>query len=47
MIAQGGGMEEMGSARVSVVMPVYNEEATLEAIVRRVREVAPAGGNPD
>lgn len=31
----------MGRARVSVVMPVYNEEATLEAIVRRVKEVAP------
>lgn len=31
----------MARARVSVVMPVYNEEATLEAIVRRVKEVAP------
>lgn len=31
----------MGRARVSVVMPVYNEGATLEAIVRRVKEVAP------
>ncbi|WP_428275299.1 glycosyltransferase family 2 protein [Candidatus Palauibacter sp.] len=41
MTAQGGGEEEMGRARVSVVMPVYNEEATLEAIVRRVKEVAP------
>lgn len=28
-------------ARVSVVMPIYNEEATLETIVRRVKEVAP------
>ena len=27
--------------RVSVVMPIYNEEATLESIVRRVRSVAP------
>lgn len=33
-------MGEQG-ARVSVVMPVYNEEATLETIVRRVKEVAP------
>ena len=41
MIVQEGGEEEMGRARVSVVMPVYNEEATLEAIVRRVKEVAP------
>lgn len=41
MIARGGGMEETGPAQVSVVMPVYNEEATLEAIVRRVKEVAP------
>ncbi len=40
MIAQSG-MAEDGRARVSVVMPVYNEEATLEAIVRRVKEVAP------
>ncbi|MXW55842.1 MAG: glycosyltransferase family 2 protein [Gemmatimonadales bacterium] len=31
----------MGQTRISVVMPVYNEEATLEAIVRRVKEVAP------
>ena len=30
-----------GVARVSVVMPIYNEEDTLEAIVRRVNEVAP------
>ena len=34
-------MAEDGRVRVSVVMPVYNEEATLEAIVRRVKEVAP------
>lgn len=33
-------MAEQG-ARVSVVMPIYNEEATLETIVRRVKEVAP------
>ena len=30
-----------GQPRVSVVMPIYNEEATLEAIVRRVRDAAP------
>ena len=41
MIAESGGMAEDGRVRVSVVMPVYNEEATLEAIVRRVKEVAP------
>ena len=41
MIVQEGGEEEMRRARVSVVMPVYNEEVTLEAIVRRVKEVAP------
>ena len=40
MIA-GGDEGERGRTRVSVVMPVYNEEATLEAIVRRVKEVAP------
>ncbi|WP_420636183.1 glycosyltransferase family 2 protein [Candidatus Palauibacter sp.] len=34
-------MRETGRARVSVVMPIYNEEATLETIVRRVKEVAP------
>jgi len=27
--------------RVSVVMPIYNEEETLEAIIRRVKRVAP------
>lgn len=31
----------MGGARVSVVMPIYNEEETLEEIVERVKEVAP------
>ncbi|WP_419858437.1 glycosyltransferase family 2 protein [Candidatus Palauibacter irciniicola] len=41
MIAREGVGEEMGRARVSVVMPVYNEEATLEAIVRRVKKMAP------
>ncbi len=30
-----------GAVRVSVVMPIYNEEETLEAIVRRVKRVAP------
>ena len=30
-----------GGASVSVVMPIYNEEETLEAIVRRVKSVAP------
>jgi len=30
-----------GDVRVSVVMPIYNEEETLEAIVRRVKHVAP------
>ncbi|WP_419942197.1 glycosyltransferase family 2 protein [Candidatus Palauibacter sp.] len=34
-------MRETGRARVSVVMPIYNEEATLETMVRRVKEVAP------
>ena len=33
-------MGERGT-RVSVVMPIYNEEATLEKIVRRVKKVAP------
>ncbi|WP_419948160.1 glycosyltransferase family 2 protein [Candidatus Palauibacter sp.] len=33
-------MGERGT-RVSVVMPIYNEEATLETIVRRVKKVAP------
>ena len=41
MTTGGGNGEEMGRARVSVVMPVYNEEATLEAIVRRVKKAAP------
>ncbi|WP_420635336.1 glycosyltransferase family 2 protein [Candidatus Palauibacter sp.] len=34
-------MGESGRVQVSVVMPVYNEEATLETIVRRVKDVAP------
>jgi len=34
-------MGGMGGVRVSVVMPIYNEEETLEAIVRRVKQVAP------
>ncbi len=34
-------MGETGGVRVSVVMPIYNEEATLEAIIRRVKDVAP------
>jgi len=34
-------MGEWGGVRVSVVMPVYNEEETLDAIVRRVKAVAP------
>ncbi len=34
-------MTEAWDARISVVMPVYNEESTLEAIVRRVKTVAP------
>ncbi len=41
---QGGGesvSETETGVRVSVVMPIYNEEETLEAIVRRVKEVAP------
>jgi len=33
--------EAAKTVRVSVVMPIYNEEETLEAIVRRVNEVAP------
>ncbi len=34
-------MGETGGVRVSVVMPIYNEEDTLEAIIRRVKRVAP------
>jgi glycosyltransferase involved in cell wall biosynthesis len=30
-----------GGARVSVVMPIYNEEETLDEIIRRVKSVAP------
>ena len=41
MSARRGAPGKAGSTRVSVVMPVYNEETTLEAIVCRVREVAP------
>ena len=40
MNERGTAMEEQ-SGRVSVVMPIYNEEATLETIIRRVKEVAP------
>ena len=40
MNAGRGGMGARGM-RVSVVMPIYNEEATLETIVRRVRDAAP------
>ncbi len=29
--------EESGGMKLSVVIPVYNEEATLEEIVRRVQ----------
>jgi glycosyltransferase involved in cell wall biosynthesis len=38
-----GGVTEQSTdtVRVSVVMPIYNEEETLEAIVRRVKHVAP------
>ncbi len=34
-------MGGMGGVSVSVVMPIYNEEETLEAIIRRVKQVAP------
>ncbi|MFV1985920.1 MAG: glycosyltransferase family 2 protein [Gemmatimonadota bacterium] len=33
--------ETAPAVRVSVVMPIYNEEETLEAIIRRVKDVAP------
>lgn len=41
MNGRRGGLRETGGTRVSVVMPIYNEEGTLETIVRRVKDVAP------
>ncbi len=40
-MSDGEGATGEPGARISVVMPVYNEEATLETIVRRVKRVAP------